>query len=109
MTPTATGQKVFSYAEAKALLPRVQQLTQEAALRVDRLAAGAQTEATREQAQSIVNAWASEMSALGLVVKGLWLVDFDSGSGFYCWKHPETGLDYYHTYDEGFAGRVRIQ
>lgn len=51
----------------------------------------------------------AEMSALGLDIKGLWLVDFDNGSGYYCWKHPEPSLDYYHTYEEGFGGRVRIQ
>ena len=46
---------------------------------------------------------------LGLDIKGLWLVDFDNGSGYYCWKHPEVSLDYYHTYVVGFGGRVRIQ
>jgi hypothetical protein len=53
--------------------------------------------------------WARAMEALGLDVKGLWLVDFDSGSGYYCWRWPETELAYFHGYEEGFAGRVRIQ
>jgi hypothetical protein len=44
----------------------------------------------------------------GLEIKGLWLVDFDNGSGCYCWRYPETGLDYFHTYEEGFRGRMRI-
>jgi len=107
---TQTEKRIFTYAEAKALLPRVQQLTQEAHDRVERLLASAnRNEHTREQAQSIVNAWATEMGCLGLDIKGLWLVDFDNGSGCYCWKHPETTLDYYHTYEDGFPGRVRIQ
>lgn len=103
--------RTFTYAEARALLPRVQQLTEEAFVRVERLVTDAPspTEDAKEQAQSIVNAWAAEMAALGLVVKGLWLVDFDTGSGYYCWKHPERALEYYHGHDEGFAGRVRIQ
>ena len=110
MDETQTEKRIFTYAEAKALLPRVQQLTQEAYDRVERLLENStQVAHTREQAQSIVNAWASEMGALGLDIKGLWLVDFDNGSGYYCWKHPETSLDYYHTYEEGFTGRVRIQ
>jgi hypothetical protein len=100
----------FTYAEARALLPRVRQLTGEAHARVERLLdAGASSPQVREQAQSIVNAWAREMIDLGLEVKGLWLVDFDNGSGYYCWKHPEPSLDHYHTYEEGFGGRVRIQ
>jgi hypothetical protein len=132
MTSAEAAARTFTYAEAKALLPRVQQLTTEAVTRVARLVENAGMDdgdappgseadapgsldragslaARREQAQSVVNAWASEMSALGLVVKGLWLVDFDTGSGYYCWKHPETSIEYYHAHDEGFAGRVRIQ
>ncbi len=110
MSETQTEKRRFTYAEAKALLPRVQQLTEEAHQRVERLLATASENTdTREQAQSIVNAWATEMGSLGLDIKGLWLVDFDNGSGYYCWKHPEVSLDYYHTYEEGFGGRVRIQ
>ena len=110
VSETQTAKRIFTYTEAKALLPRVQQLTQEAHERVERLLGGAnKTMHTREQAQSIVNAWATEMGSLGLDIKGLWLVDFDNGSGYYCWKHPEPSLDYYHTYEEGFGGRVRIQ
>jgi hypothetical protein len=105
-----TEKPIFTYAQAQALLPRVQQLTGEAHQRVARLLdAKGENPETREQAQSIVNAWAAEMTSLGLDIKGLWLVDFDNGSGYYCWKHPEPTLDYYHTYEEGFGGRVRIQ
>ena len=52
---------------------------------------------------------AREMEVLGADVKGLWLVDFDSGAGYYCWQWPEQELAFFHTYDEGFAGRTRIQ
>lgn len=110
MSETQTEKRIFTYAEAKALLPRVHQLTDEAFRRVETLLASARAgDHTKEQAQSIVNAWAAEMGALGLDIKGLWLVDFDTGSGYYCWKHPEPSLDYYHTYEDGFEGRVRIQ
>lgn len=110
MNEPQTEKRIFTYAEAKALLPRVQQLTEEAHERVERLLGGSkQSKQIKEQAQSIVNAWATEMGSLGLDIKGLWLVDFDNGSGYYCWKHPELSLDYYHTYEDGFGGRVRIQ
>jgi len=59
--------------------------------------------------QSVIERWAHEMEALGAEVKGVWLVDFDSGNGYYCWRWPETALDHFHGYDEGFAGRSRIQ
>jgi hypothetical protein len=62
-----------------------------------------------EEANGVLRAWAEELAALGIEVKGPWLVDFDSGGGYYCWKWPEDSLDYFHSYDEGFAGRVRLQ
>jgi hypothetical protein len=75
----------------------------------DALAAGApEREEIDERIGQVVQRWAREMEALGLDVKGLWLVDFDSGGGYYCWKWPEERLEYFHGYQEGFAGRVRI-
>ena len=65
--------------------------------------------AVEEALQAEVSRWAREMEALGLEVKGLWLVDFDSGAGCYCWRWPELELAFFHGYEEGFAGRTRIQ
>ena len=62
-----------------------------------------------ERIETVVLRWAREMEALGLDVKGLWLVDFDSGAGYFCWRWPEERLEFYHGYEGGFAGRVRIQ
>ena len=45
---------------------------------------------------------------MGLEVKGLWLVDFDNGEGYYCWKYPESVVCHYHGYEDGFAGRMKI-
>jgi hypothetical protein len=62
-----------------------------------------------ERIEAVIDRWAREMEALGLEVKGPWLVDFDNGSGYYCWSWPETELAHYHGYDEGFEERIRIQ
>jgi hypothetical protein len=59
--------------------------------------------------QAIVSRWSREIEALGAEVKGVWLVDFDNGSGYYCWRWPEPALEYFHGYEEGFEGRTRIQ
>jgi hypothetical protein len=93
--------RIFSYEQAVALLPEVQRVTSEAVERV---------ESTDESAayERIVTDWAEEIMALGIEVKGLWLIDFDSGGGYYCWKHPEQALEYFHGYDEGFGGRVKL-
>lgn len=95
---------IFTYEEAAALLPEIRELTEEAYLKVE-----AQGDGASDRVQKIVVAWAEAMIGKGLEVKGLWLVDFDNGSGYYCWKYPESGLLFYHSYEDGFGGRVRIQ
>jgi hypothetical protein len=111
-----TSRRPFSLKEAQRLLPTVKRLTAEAAAQAEEIAAQLQeTSATeplyttlRVQLDEIVRDWAGRMEALDLEVKGLWLVDFDTGQGYYCWQHPEPALAYYHDYDSGFAGRMRI-
>ena len=99
------SKKIFSYEEAAELLPRVQSITAKAVAIVDELA----EDTPAEQYETVVQKWASDVMRLGIEVKGLWLVDFDNGSGYYCWKHPEPSLQYFHGYEEGFQGRVKLQ
>ena len=98
---------------ARALLPDVRQRTATAVEAVEALLEqrerSGSPEALDAQVGKLTADWARAMEALGLEVKGLWLVDFDNGSGYYCWRWPETELAYFHGYEEGFAGRVRIQ
>ncbi len=107
--------RIFTYAEARQLLPAVRRRTKEAldALAGTSAEGASGPEEAREtlerEAASILGAWAKDIEALGIEVKGPWLLDFDSGSGYFCWKWPEESLDFFHGYDEGFAGRVRIQ
>jgi hypothetical protein len=100
---------IFSYEQAAAMPPEVRQLTEEACLEVGALTRGGQQEDAEARIDEVVGRWAEAMTRRGLVVKGLWLVDFDNGSGYYCWRHPEDRLMYYHSYEEGFRGRLRIQ
>jgi regulator of sirC expression with transglutaminase-like and TPR domain len=95
--------KIFTLVQAREALPRVREITSEAVASYES-ASGAE-----DQQQEIVSRWARRIIALGVEVKGLWLVDFDSGAGYYCWKHPEPALEYFHDYDEGFAGRLPLQ
>jgi hypothetical protein len=100
---------------ARAVLPDVRARTERAVEEAERLVlareggdAAAQARVDT-QIQAVIERWAREMEALGAEVKGVWLVDFDTGSGYYCWCWPETALDHFHGYEEGFAGRTRIQ
>ena len=108
---------IFTLDEARALLPRVRELTSDAVIRADVLAEELQRVPEEdpshaqlsEALRDIVNGWADSIRALGIEVKGLWLVDFDNGEGYYCWKYPEDTIAHYHGYDEGFSGRMSIQ
>jgi hypothetical protein len=108
---------IFSLQEARALLPRIQALTADAVIRADALAEELQRIPEQDPAhgqladalRDVVNGWADAVRALGIEVKGLWLVDFDNGEGYYCWKHPEETISHYHGYEEGFDGRISIQ
>lgn len=114
---TCDEPRVFTLSEAWELFPLVRRLTQEAydelrpvrqklesMLPTDPLIARVEADYER-----IVKRWVGKMERLGLVIKGLWLVDFDTGEGYLCWKFPELKLGYYHGYQEGFAARRPIR
>lgn len=108
---------IFSLQQACELLPHVKHVTADAVRRAEAISAQLQgvAEADPEHAtlsaalSHLVNGWAEEMRALGLEAKGIWLVDFDNGEGYYCWCYPEATIAHYHGYDEGFQGRMKIQ
>lgn len=108
--------KVFTYDEALATFPGVRQLTERAVQQIEALVNRLQSSEELkdrkaeldEAVQEIVRSWATEVMALGCEIKGMWLVDWDSGDGYYCWKYPEETLAHYHSYEDGFAGRVPI-
>ena len=107
----------WSLEAARAILSDVRARTEEACEQVEALlgqVVDSEPESPEHQVadleiQRIIASWARAMEALGLEVKGPWLVDFDCGSGLYCWRWPEEKLEYFHGYDEGFNGRIRIQ
>src|SRR4029077_17921343 len=65
-------------------------------------------EEIQETCDQLIQEWARQVSQLGCEVKGVWLVDWDSGDGYYCWRFPEKTIAFFHTYEEGFAGRMPI-
>ena len=82
----------------------MQRLTRVAIGEVDAL-----PDTATSQQQRVVGEWAEAVMGLGIDVKGVWLVDFDNGSGYYCWQYPEESLQYFHGYEDGFRGRVKLQ
>lgn len=55
-----------------------------------------------------IQIWNTKVRKLGAIPKGLWLADIDSGDGFYCWKFPETEINYWHEYRSGYANRIGL-
>jgi hypothetical protein len=117
MPPTAAP-RIFRFEDASRLIPAVRDHTREAiekltaiqmAIEAGEEEGDSAREELRESAAALLEEWANKVRALGAEVKGPWLVDFDSGAGYYCWKWPEEGLGFFHGYEEGFGGRVRLQ
>jgi hypothetical protein len=110
------GDRIFSYEQALETFPAVRDLTGAAVREIEalvhRLQSREQADQGKEELETAVNgviqSWAAEISALGCEVKGLWLVDWDSGDGYYCWSYPEESIAHFHGYEEGFAGRLPI-
>jgi hypothetical protein len=109
--------RCWSLAAAREIAVEVRRITAGAVETVEALEArrdqvgadAAPRTALEQELARAVSGWVRAMEALGVEVKGRWLVDFDNGTGYYCWRWPESQLEYFHGYDEGFAGRVPLQ
>ena len=108
--------RIFTLDEARAMMPQVKAVTTPvfalASSLADELSQAeeakdtARAEALRERLQSLIQSWQQSMQDLEAEVKGLWLVDFDSGDGYWCWAYPEEELGHWHSYEGGFRSRV---
>lgn len=111
---TINRRGVFSLEEARRILPVVRRITLEFSAKVELLIARLetlqlnQTEticALEKQVNELIQTWNDKIRKLGADPRGLWVVDFNSGDGYYCWKHPEIDILYWHSYEDGYSGR----
>lgn len=110
--------RVFELQEALDLMPKVKDLTKpvfelaaslaEELQESDEQEDESRAEELRDRLQALVESWAEAIRELGAEVKGLWLVDFDSGDGYWCWAYPEEMLEHWHSYEGGFSSRMPI-
>ena len=112
------GGEFFSLEEASRLVPIIRRICQEYSAVVDRLVQrlGDLNPRDREQIAEIeatiderIQSWNVKIRKLGAIPKGLWIVDFDSGNGYFCWKYPEPTILYWHGYSDGFSNRISIE
>lgn len=107
--------RIFALDEANELLPIVRRITQSVCEDVKRFNVQLTLMKDREKAKGIedniqaaFNDWQKKIRKLGCEAKGMWLVDFDNGEGYYCWHYPETTIDYFHGYFDGYQGRMKV-
>jgi hypothetical protein len=110
--------KTFTLQEVQALLPVIVKITrtykQTTELKMQYLeqiafTGGTQVKALEAEIDQLIQEWKLKISKLGGRPAGLWIVDFDNGSGYFCWKYPEEEVLFTHGYLEGFTSRRAIQ
>ena len=109
-------ERIFTYEEALDTFPAIRDLTDRAIHQIRALYNGIQSRDEMERRQNeleaatseVIEVWTEEVSSVGCLVKGLWLVDWDCGNGYYCWRYPEASIGHFHGYDDGFDGRMPI-
>jgi hypothetical protein len=109
--------KIFHLEEAQQLVPVILRMTEVANLKVRSLLQKIEMLAEKDSQQcrdieseidTLIHQWQKKIEKLGALAKGLWLVDFDNGEGYFCWKFPERKIMFFHGYDDGFSGRKTI-
>lgn len=109
--------KTFSLIEARKLLPLINHITKVSRKQVQQLMEQLEIQSTyggkinstlEDQINLKVEIWQNKLQKLGVRAQGLWIADFDSGDGYFCWKYPEETIEFWHGYGEGFIGRVPI-
>lgn len=109
--------KVFSYTDISDLIPIIHRITKQykervagLILKLDLLAdQEVKRMAVEQEINNQIQEWQTKVEKLGAVSKGLWIADFDSGDGYFCWKFPEAKITHWHGYRDGFSGRRPVK
>jgi hypothetical protein len=112
-----SSSKIFSLDKAQELLPLIYKITEDTHLKVKKLLNRVEAMRVAYPSRAVdlenlvseeIEKWQNKLRRLGVVPKGTWLVDFDRGDGYFCWKYPETKIQFFHGYKDGFSRRVEI-
>ncbi len=101
------SRRTFTQEEALDLLPVVRRITEKVAEDV----AGLQEQIRfvphseplyqriYSQIELAFRRWAIKISKLGCEPRGIWLVDFDAGNGWFTWRLGDAGLAFFHSHE----------
>jgi hypothetical protein len=106
----------FSLQEAQQMLPIIQKITKKAVenfLVLEEKLQHHHNEPDKwkeieKEIGGVLNTWSEKIASLGCLPKGIWLVDFDNGAGYYCWRYGDEKILYFHGYHDGFAARTAV-
>ncbi len=108
--------RCFTLEEARDFLPVVRRVTERSIQEVEavrRRHTGSQGARELDEFESELNevlkGWSDKVQTLGCEPKGLWLVDFDNGAGYFCWRYPEPEIEHSHGYEDGYSNRSRLK
>ena len=109
--------QVFTWEQAQEVLPIILRITKVYSQKVDALidrieALGNSDDdmvvTLESEVNLLIQEWQTKVQKLGALPKGLWIADFDAGDGYFCWKYPERGIDFWHHYSDGYSKRMRV-
>ncbi|MBX7231987.1 MAG: DUF2203 family protein [Bdellovibrionales bacterium] len=111
------GNRLFSFSQAQQVLPIIRRITGRFFEPVENLIH--QLERSKDspavnlrdleaKLDSLILEWHRKVIKLGGQPKGLWMVDFNSGDGYYSWSYPEMELEYWRKHNTRFEERGKI-
>lgn len=64
--------------------------------------------AIEDEYEQIVSKWVVKIQQLGASVQGLWIVEFNMGDVYLCWRYPELSLSYVREANQHFKQRQKL-
>lgn len=114
---TEDSPKTHTLESANRLLPLIRKYTEEAIELSEKIASkmlylpkeSAEYKSASSRYDEVIMQWVDRVHRVGAIAKGLWLVDFDTGTGYLCWVYPEDKIEHYHSYEGGFKTRKKLK
>lgn len=103
------SRRVFSQDEAESILPVVRRITERASAAAEEIndqikfipADEPLHKRLNMEMDLIVRRWAIKVAKLGVNPRGVWLVDFDAGNGWFSWRMGDENLSFFHPHSVG--------